>query len=157
MADTPSSRSTRRHFLTRTVRIPWQDARMTITHLNPPNMHRSPAFSQGTVIPAQSRILFVGGQNGVDADGKVVGETLQAQTEQALRNVLAVLAEAGATQTDVAKLTITLAEDGDVNAGFAASLAVWGAHPTAITVIEVPGFANPDFLVEIDAIAALPG
>ena len=32
------------------------------------------------------------------ADGKVVGDTLQAQTEQALRNVLAVLAEAGATQ-----------------------------------------------------------
>ena len=46
---------------------------MTITHLNPPSMHSSPAFSQGTIIPAGARILFVGGQNGVGADGKVVG------------------------------------------------------------------------------------
>jgi 2-iminobutanoate/2-iminopropanoate deaminase len=129
---------------------------MTITHINPPSMHQSPAFSQGTVIPAGSRILIVGGQNGVGPDGQVVGDTLQAQTEQALRNVLAVLAEVGATQSDVAKLNIHLAEGQDVNAGFAASLSVWGEHPTAITVLLVPAFANPDFLVEIDAIAALP-
>ncbi len=132
-------------------------ANMTITHVNPPSMHSSPAFSQGTIVPAGARMLYVGGQNGVGPDGKVVGDTLQAQTEQALRNVIAVLAEAGATQTDVAKLTIHLAEGGDVNAGFAASLSVWGANPTAITVVQVPSFANPDFLVEIDAVAALPG
>ncbi len=129
---------------------------MAITHLNPPNMHSSPAFSQGTIVPAGARILFVGGQNGVGADGKVIGDTARAQTEQALRNVLAVLAEAGATQTDVAKLTIHIAESVDVNEGFAASLAVWGAHPTAISVVSVPSFADPAFLVEIDAIAALP-
>lgn len=119
-------------------------------------MHSSPAFSQGTIVPAGARILYVGGQNGVDADGQVVGDTIRVQTEQALRNVLAVLAEAGATQTDVAKLTIHIAKGVDVNDGFAASQAVWGAHPTAITVVSVPSFANPDFLVEIDAIAALP-
>ena len=120
-------------------------------------MFSSPAFSQGTIIPAGARILFVGGQNGVRPDGKVVGNTLAAQTEQALRNVLAVLAEAGATQADVAKLTIHLVQGGDVDAGFAASLRVWGAHPTAITVVQVPGFADTDKLVEIDAVAALPG
>jgi 2-iminobutanoate/2-iminopropanoate deaminase len=130
---------------------------MSITHLNPPSMHQSPAFSQGTIVPAGSRILFVGGQNGVGPDGKVVGHSLQEQTEQALRNVLAVLAAAGASQQDVAKLNIHIIEGTDVNAGFGASLRVWGANPTAITVIAVPSFANPDFLVEIDAIAALPG
>ena len=129
---------------------------MTITHLNPPSMHKSPAFSQGTIVPAGSRILFVGGQNGVGPDGKVVGHTLQEQTEQALRNVLAVLAAAGASQQDVAKLNIHIIEGSDVDAGFGASLAVWGANPTAITVVSVHSFANPDFLVEIDAIAALP-
>lgn len=129
---------------------------MTIQHINPPSLHHSPAFSQGTIVPAGARVLYVGGQNGVGPDGKVVGDTLEAQTEQALRNVLAVLAEAGATQADVAKLTIHLVHGGDVNAGFAASLRVWGAHPTAITVVQVPAFAEPDKLVEIDAIAALP-
>jgi len=130
---------------------------MTITHLNPAGMHSSPAFSQGTIIPAGARILFVGGQNGVGPDGKVVGDTIETQTEQALRNVLAVLAAAGASQKEVAKMNIHIIEGTDVNAGFGASLVVWGANPTAITVIAVPSFANPDFLVEIDAIAALPG
>ncbi len=119
-------------------------------------MFSTPNFSQGTIIPAGARILFVGGQNGVGADNKVVGDTLEAQTEQALRNVLAVLAEAGATQADVARLTIHLVEGQDVDAGFAASQSVWGAHPTAVTVLMVPGFANSGVLVEIDAIAALP-
>lgn len=130
---------------------------MAIQHLNPPSLHKSPAFSQGTIVPAGARVLYVGGQNGVDADGQVVGDAIGPQTEQALRNVIAVLAEAGATQSDVAKLTIHIVPGTDVNAGFAASLAVWGDHPTAITVVMVAGFANPDFLVEIDAIAALPG
>ena len=120
-------------------------------------MHANPAFSQGTIVPSGARILYVGGQNGVGPDGQVVGDSIGPQTEQALRNVLAILAEAGATQADVAKLTIHLVEGADVNAGFSASQAVWGAHPTAITVLTVRGFANPDFLVEIDAIAALPG
>jgi 2-iminobutanoate/2-iminopropanoate deaminase len=129
---------------------------MTIQHINPPSMHANPAFSQGTIVPAGARMLYVGGQNGVDANGEVVGDTIEAQTEQALRNVLAVLAEAGATQADVAKLTILLVDSADVAAGFAASLSIWGAHPTAITVIKASELANPAYLVEIEAIAALP-
>jgi 2-iminobutanoate/2-iminopropanoate deaminase len=119
-------------------------------------MHSNPAFSQGTIVPAGARTLYVGGQNGVGADGRVVGDSIEAQTEQALRNVLAVLAEAGASQEDVAKLTILLVEGTDRAAGFAASQAVWGAHPTAVTGLFVSGLANPAYLVEIEAIAALP-
>ena len=130
---------------------------MAIEHINPPSMFQTPVFSQGTVVPAGSRILFVGGQNGVGPDNKVVGDTIEAQTEQALRNVIAVLAEAGASQKDVAKLNIHIAAGQDINAGFAASQSVWGTHATAITVLVVPAFADPDKLVEIDAIAALPG
>lgn len=129
---------------------------MTITHLNPPSLLQSAAFSQGTIIPAGSRILYVGGQNAVDGEGNVVGTSIREQSEQALRNVLAVLDAAGATQADVAKLNIHLVEGSDVNEGFAAAQAVWGDHPTAITVLFVGRFAVPDVLVEIDAIAALP-
>ena len=129
---------------------------MAITHLNPPSMHRNPAFSQGTIAPAGARMLYVGGQNGVDADGQVVGDSIAAQTEQAMRNLLAVLAEAGASQEDVAKLTIFLVEGTDLAAGFAASQSVWGAHPTAVSAAFVSALANPAYLVEIEAIAALP-
>jgi 2-iminobutanoate/2-iminopropanoate deaminase len=130
---------------------------MAITHLNPASLHANPAFSQGTVIPAGSSIVIVGGQNGIGPDGQVVGDSVGAQTEQALHNLIAVLAEAGATQADVAKMTIILVEGVDLNEGFAASRKVWGDQPTAITAQFVRGLARPDFLVEIDAIAAIPG
>ena len=128
---------------------------MAITHLNPASMHVHPAYSQGTVIPPGSSIVIVGGQNGVDADGKVVGDSIAEQTEQAIRNVLAVLAEAGATQADVAKLTIILVEGVDLNEGFAAFQKVWGNQPTAVTGQFVSALARPDCLVEVDAIAAI--
>lgn len=128
---------------------------MTITKINPASMHQSPAFAQGVLVEAGSRLLFIGGQDGVDASGTVVPGGLGAQTEQALRNVLTVLAEVGASQENVVRMTIYLTAGADVNEGFAASRAVWGMHQTAITVVSVAAFANPEFLVEIDAIAAV--
>ena len=128
---------------------------MSLTHLNPASMHRDPAFSQGVVIEPGSRLIVIGGQNGVDATGAVVGPGLREQTAQALRNLLAVLAEVGATQEHVAKLTIYLADGSDVQEGFAASREVWGTHATAVTVLIVPRFGRPDVLVEIEAIAAV--
>ena len=73
-----------------------------------------------------------------------------------MRNLLAVLDEAGAGPADVAKLTIYLVEGVDVNEGFAASRAVWGDQPTAVSAVFVRALGVPGALVEIDAIAALP-
>ncbi|MPZ54327.1 MAG: RidA family protein [Acidimicrobiia bacterium] len=125
---------------------------MTITHLNPESMHSNPAFSQGVLLDGEGRLLVVGGQNGVDAQGNIVSDDLGEQTVQAFRNLITVLESAGASQTDVAKLTIYMVPGGDVNAGFAAAQEVWGQHATAITVIQAtPG--RPDALVEIEALA----
>lgn len=128
---------------------------MTLTHLNPSALHTNPAFSQGVRIDSGT-LLVVGGQNGTDAAGEVVSDDLGEQTVQAFRNVLAVLAEAGADQRHVAKLSIYLQAGGDVTAGYQAAAKVWGAHPTAITVLQVAGFARPEVLVEIDALAFVP-
>jgi len=128
---------------------------MSLTHLNPASLHTNPAFSQG-VLTEGAPLLFVGGQNGTDSAGEIVSDDLGEQTAQAFRNVLAVLSEGGADQSDVAKLTIYLQAGQDVTAGYQAAGEVWGAQPTAITVLQVPGFARPDVLVEIDAVAVLP-
>ncbi|MPV35850.1 RidA family protein [Georgenia subflava] len=127
-----------------------------LTHINPAGMHESPAFSQGVLTSGPGRLLVVGGQNGVDASGQVVGPGLAEQTAQALRNVLAVLAEVGATQRDVVRLGIYVVAGEDVMAGYAASAEVWGAHPTAVTVLEVAGLGPPGALVEIEALAYVP-
>lgn len=130
---------------------------MALTHVNPATLHRNPAFSQGVVIEPGSRLLIVGGQNGVDATGAVVGRGLGEQTVQALRNVLTILHEVGATQEDVARLTIHLVAGSDVRAAFEASREVWGPHATAVTVLMVASLGRPECLVEIDALAAVPG
>lgn len=127
---------------------------MAIEHVNPASLHANPAFSQGTIAPA-GRTLYVGGQNGVLPDGTLL-EGAAEQTAQAMRNLLTVLTEAGATQADVAKLTIYLHPTVSGDDGFGAALPIWGRHATAVSVIQVASFARPGVLVEIEAIAALP-
>ena len=122
------------------------------TPVDPPELHHSPAFAQGMIAPA-GPTLYIGGQNGTDGEGALL-DGLEAQTEQALRNVLAVLAEAGSGPENVAKLTIYLAPDIDPGAAYAATRSVWGDHRTAVTVIAVRP-ARPGALVEIEAVAAL--
>lgn len=125
------------------------------TAINPAGLPTNPAFAQG-IVTAQGRTLYVGGQNGTDAQGGLA-DGLEAQTAQAMRNVLAVLDQAGTGPQHVARLTIHLVAGSDPRAAFAASGPIWGNHPTAITVLIVAGLARPDALVEIDAIAAVPG
>jgi 2-iminobutanoate/2-iminopropanoate deaminase len=124
------------------------------TPVDPPELHRSPAFAQGMIVPP-GPLLLVGGQNGTDGTGALL-DGLEAQTEQAMRNVLAVLAEAGTDPEHVAKLTIYLAAGVDPAAAYAATRSVWGDRRTAVTVLAVTP-ARPGALVEIDAIATLPG
>jgi enamine deaminase RidA (YjgF/YER057c/UK114 family) len=73
-----------------------------------------------------------------------------------MRNVLAVLAEAGTGPDHVAKLTIYLAPGVDPGSAYAATRSVWGDRRTAVTVLAVTP-ARPGALVEIEAVAALPG
>ncbi len=124
-----------------------------LTPVDPPQLYRSPAFAQGMIAPA-GPTLYVGGQNGVDGAGALL-DGLGPQTEQAMRNLLAVLAEAGAGPEHVAKLTIYLTAGVDPGDAFAATRTVWGEHRTAVTVLAVTP-ARSGALVEIDAIAMLP-
>lgn len=127
---------------------------MTLTHLNPEKLESSPFFSQG-VVSSRAGVLYVGGQNGNTASG-AMAEGFAAQTEQAYRNVLAVLEAAGCTAGDVMKMTIYVKGDEDVSEGLAAAQGVWGSQRTAITVLRVHGLARPDALVEIEAVAEVP-
>ena len=126
----------------------------TPTPVDPPRLHQNPAFTWGMIAPA-GPTLYVGGQNGTDETGAVL-DGLGPQTEQALRNVLAVLEEAGTDADHVAKLTIYLDPTVDPGAAYAATSAVWGHRRTAVTVLAVAP-AREGALVEIEAVASIPG
>ena len=125
----------------------------SLTPVDPPQLYSNPAFTQGMIVPSGAT-LFVGGQNGADADGALL-DGLGPQTEQALRNLLAVLEAAGTDADHVAKLTIYLDPSVDPTDGYRATASVWGDRRTAVTVVAVAP-ARPGALVEIDAVAAIP-
>ncbi|HZE87600.1 MAG TPA: RidA family protein [Methylomirabilota bacterium] len=127
---------------------------MKITHINPDNLYKSPVFSQA-VLAEGGKTLYIGGQNGILSDGTMAGDTLAAQTEQALKNILEILKAVGATQENVVKLIIYTAKGQDIREGYAASQKVWGNFPTAITGTFVESLTVPGALVEIEAIAVI--
>ncbi len=107
-------------------------------------------YSQGTV---SGDLVFVSGQIPFDPEtGALAGEDIAVQTERSLKNVRAVLEEAGCTMADVLKATVFLK---DMNT-FAAMNEVYGAffeapYPAraAVEVARLP----KDVLVEIEVIA----
>ena len=100
--------------------------------------------------------IYIGGQNGVDADGKVVGPTLGEQARQAFRNLATILESEGASLANVVHWRIAAVDGSSIDEGVAAFQEMWNRSdpPPAITVHFVAGLA-PGFLVEIDAVAVV--
>jgi enamine deaminase RidA (YjgF/YER057c/UK114 family) len=131
---------------------------MAVNYLKPAGMHHNPAFSQAILVPAGARTLLIGGQNAVDADGRVVGKgDLGAQTTKALDNLQRCLAAGGATLEQLVQVKLYLKGDVDLRPGFAAWMALWGnrPNPPTVTGLRVHGLAHPDYLIEIEAMAVL--
>jgi len=127
-------------------------------YFNPETLARNPAFTQAISVPAGARTVYVGGQNAVDASRNVVGRgDLCAQTRQSVTNLTLALESAGARLDDVVKCTIYLVAEQPLGAAFEAWRELWGPreNPPTISVVFVAALANPEFLIEIDAIAAV--
>lgn len=130
------------------------------TFINPEKLVRSQAFTQVIVVDGPQRTVYVGGQDAVNADGKVIGEgSLETQTRQVFQNLKEALSSAGARLEDVVKWTVYIQSDQVLAHAFQVFQEEWGhrANPPTITVIRVAGLADPKWLIEIDAIAAIPG
>ena len=110
-------------------------------------------YSQAVEAPAGARWLHVSGQVGVLPDG-TMAEGAAAQMEAAWRNVLAVLEAAGMGPGDLVKVTafLTRPEDTGLYRQVRDRL-LEGAEP-ASTLIVVAALAHPDWMVEIEAVAA---
>jgi enamine deaminase RidA (YjgF/YER057c/UK114 family) len=130
-----------------------------VEFLNPDGLPKNPAFSNVAVVSGRVRTIYIGGQDAVTADGTVVGKgDIAAQTQQVLRNLATALAAAGAEPEHVVKWNVLIVDGQDFAAGYAAFQKVWGdrPNPPVITAAVVASLAQPDFLVEMDAIAVVP-
>jgi enamine deaminase RidA (YjgF/YER057c/UK114 family) len=101
-------------------------------------------------VSGESRLLFISGQVGKDRDGHVPPDPLE-QFELALRNVLAILADAGFEPTDLVKIvTYVVGELPSVGRREAIDR-VLGDHVTTSTLLFISSLAAPEYKIEIDA------
>jgi reactive intermediate/imine deaminase len=103
-------------------------------------------------------LLFVSGQVAFDADGTLVGEgDMARQTEQVFENLKAVLEANGATFEQVVKLSTFMTDISQLQAMRDVRARYLPDQPPASTTVEVSGLFRPDALVEVEAVAAIPG
>ena len=129
-----------------------------IRRIRPDGLFNIPAYTQ-VVTASGGRTVFVSGQVAVEADGQPVGAgDLAAQAEKVMRNLEVALAAAGATFADVAKITTYVvgyrpehrAVLGAVRARYFPADA-----PPASTLVGVSALAEPEWLVEVEAVAVV--
>lgn len=132
---------------------------MTAERVNPPELSPPTGFSHA-VVATGTRVVFLAGQTALDTDGKVTGDTLPAQFERALTNLLTALRAAGGTPADLARVTV-YATDVAAYRTHAAELGrTWrelaGRDYPAMAVVEVVRLWDKRALVELDGFAVLP-
>ena len=125
--------------------------------LQPPGWARPRGYANG--VAAEGRQVFVSGQIGWDAEQRFVGDDFAAQVRQALANVVAVLACAGARPEHVVRMTWYITSRDEYNASLADIGAAWreliGRNYPAMSVVVVAGLLEPRAKVEIEATAVI--
>jgi len=131
----------------------------SVQHLNPDGLPKNPAFTQAVVVTEPAKTIYIGMQNAVDGSRTIVGKgDLAAQTEQTLKNLQICLEAAGARPEHIIQWNIYIAQGQPIQPAFEAGMRWWGSRPNppANSIIFVPAFTPPDFLIGIDAIAVVP-
>jgi len=127
---------------------------MAFQRLNPETVHAPGGpYSHATEIPAGANMLFCAGQTGTAPDGGVP-DGIEAQAEQAFGNLINVLHAAGYGPEDVVMLTIYLTRREDREGLQPVRVKYFGDLKPPSTFLIVQGLARPEFLVEVEAVAA---
>jgi len=126
--------------------------------LTPKGLFKPEVFSQ-VVVATGSRMVFVSGQVSMDGDGNLVADgDFAGQARQVYGNLRGALAAAGASPSDVTKLTTYVVSYRPelLPVMGAARTAVFGtADLPASTLVGVQALAQPGYLIEVEAIAVL--
>jgi len=126
--------------------------------LQPPGWAPAKGYANG--VAARGTLVFVGGQVGWNAAQQFESDDFVAQAAQALRNIVAVLAEAGAGPEHIVRMTWYVVDKHEYLASLAALgdayRNVIGRHYPAMTAVEVTALIEDRARVEIEATAVIP-
>jgi len=105
----------------------------------------------------EGKVLHVSGQVAQDATGSVMGKgDIRAQTRQVLENIRTVLASAGGTMDDVARVTVYVTDMSGLAQIHEVRAQYFRRPYPASTLVEVKRLVKPEYLIEIDAVAVIP-
>ena len=126
--------------------------------LQPANWPRPSGYSNG--VSTRGRMIFTAGMIGWDEREMIVSHRLEEQFGQALRNVLAVLAEDGAGPEHIVRLTIYITDRFQYLSRRDDLAPIWksimGSNYPPMALVEVKALVNSSALVEIEATAVVP-
>ncbi|MCV6596662.1 MAG: RidA family protein [Mangrovicoccus sp.] len=129
-----------------------------VSELHPSGI--APPFARyvhGVEIPAGHRLVATSGQLALDAAGQVP-EGAEAQAQLCFANITAILAAADMTPSDTVRINAFVTDRAHM-AGYMGARDAWLAEATrlpASTLVIVSGFTRPEFLVEVEVLAAAP-
>jgi len=129
----------------------------SINRLNPKEIAK-PFANYSHVVTAEGakKLVFCAGQVAADVEGRVLPpDDFEAQTKLVMKNLEHALAAGGAKLSDVVKVTIYICNPHDVHKARGILSEYFGNNPPASTLCVLRGLANPNFLLEIEAIAAV--
>ena len=127
--------------------------------LHPPNWLPPVGYANG-ISAAADRIVFIAGQVGWNADQHFQSDDLVPQFEQALKNILAILAEAGGEPNHICRLTAYCIDKAAYLRGRRELGRIWkslmGNHYPAMSMIFVADLLDTPAKVELEATAVIP-
>ena len=131
---------------------------MKVEYLNPPQL--CPTFGWTHVASVTGgKTIYISGQVSINERGEVVGQgDLQAQTDQAFRNISLALEAAGATFRDVVKTNLYVVGLRPEHVPIireVRSRYVSAEHPPVSTLVGISALVGPDWLIEIEAVAVV--
>jgi len=126
---------------------------------NPPEIHKPNGYSHVVEITA-GKMIYISGQVALDVSGNIVGQgDYRVQIHQVFRNLKSALESAGASFQNVVKLNYYIVDTVEASEFFAyrevRDQYVDTANPPAATVIVIRRLFRPEFLIEIEAVAAV--
>ena len=122
--------------------------------------HWAPPRGYANGVAARGRLVFVAGQIGWNASQEIESSDIVEQARQALANIVAVLAEAGARPEHIVRMTWYVTDKREYRDAYGRLGAVYreviGRHFPAMTAVEVNGLIEDGAKIEIEATAVIP-
>ena len=124
---------------------------------DPPEVVKPFGIFSSAAWQPRGAVLHISGQVSQDAEGNTVGAgDIEVQTSQVLTTIQTILKSVGGTMADIVKVTVFVADVGHTDTIHAVRATFFEKPYPASTLVQVAQLIDPEWLIEIDAVAVIP-